>query len=469
MNKEKKLYLSLIIVFILFSLAVFITNYYGETDTRSFTSTAKFFAGSYQAKIRSSHSYLWGFVNFPLVKLFQNYIGFKILNLIILTLIIISIYYISNKKDKKLLFLLLCTPILWYMAPYVNSIQIASLFFLWCYYFIQKYDDDGKISYLIYSGIFFGLAVAFWHAIFFYGIFLIMFFFYDKKVFHLLYYIIAILIGLIPLFILDYYIFVFIFHSLIKNYIGTMSNLLSLGIYSVDATASKTIPVLFVVIVMLPFYVWKLYTKKVFKKHKKVILFLTAALLITLKNPQARYLLLIVPIILIILLKILDKNQIKRLLLISMLVTTLTIISYVVILPAEEIRTKDLIQIDKDYSNELFLIGPYADDYERIAILSWDNNISEFISIQDYELYLNNESSLIERELRFTPIINSRREYWISGGIGKPISDNTDYESINYLIDYGHSCDEIIIDNFILDKHYQILSVYKKAEEITNE
>lgn len=37
--------------------------------------------------------------------------------------------------------------------------------------------------------------------------------------------------------------------------------------------------------------------------------------------------------------------------------------------------------------------------------------------------------------------------------------------SINYAIGYSNS-QKILIDNFILDKEYQILSVYKKQKEI---
>ena len=176
MNKQQKLYLSIGIVFLIFAIATFYTPYYGETDTGSFTSVAKYFGGSYNAKIRSSHSYLWGFVNFPLVELFQSFIGFKIFNLIVLMLIILSVYYISNKKKTSLM-ILIFTPIIWYMAPYINSIQIASLFFLWSYYFIQKYEEKEKLINLFSSGMLFGLAGAFWHAIFFFGVFLVILFF----------------------------------------------------------------------------------------------------------------------------------------------------------------------------------------------------------------------------------------------------------------------------------------------------
>ena len=57
----------------------------------------------------------------------------------------LSIYYISG-KDRKTLLLIVTAPIFWYMAPFINPIQIASLFFLWGYYFISKYDKKEKIS-----------------------------------------------------------------------------------------------------------------------------------------------------------------------------------------------------------------------------------------------------------------------------------------------------------------------------------
>jgi len=472
-----------ILVFLVLILITLSTNYYGSTDINSFTSPAKYFAGMNLAKIRSSHSYLWGFLNFPFVKLFHSFIGFKILNLIILASLIYSVYYIS-RKNKKALFLMLLSPIVWYMAPWVNSIQISSLLFLWCYFFIQKYENLNKLKHLFYSGIFFGLAAIFWHAIFFFGIFLIIFFFYNKKALHLFYYLISIFIGLIPLFILDYFLFGFPFHSLIKNVVGTSSNLLGLGVYSQEACVEKSFFVYLSLFLVIPFYFWFLYKSKYFKKNIKTMLFLTSSLLIVAKNPQIRYLLLIVPIMILNLIKVLDNKQIKKLLIFSAIISLLVVLPYEIQIKyhtnapefgllinnffnweinktfPEDLIKQDLDKISKDYPNKIFVVGNAPDYYQFLADLYWGKSIKEFVSIQDYNLFLKNTSTLTEREVRFSPEnINGRREFWIKGGIGKPLNDDTDYKNINLGIGINEPID---INGFKVIKKYNSLYLSKR-------
>ncbi|PIN95910.1 hypothetical protein COU56_00560 [Candidatus Pacearchaeota archaeon CG10_big_fil_rev_8_21_14_0_10_31_9] len=119
MDKQNKLTRNEIIIFVVvFSLLVLLTiftRFYGTTDIKDYSDVSKFLAGDYSAKIRSSHSYLFGFVHSPLVNLFGNFIVFKITSLVFLLLLIFSVYYISG-KNKKSLWLMLLSPIVWYVA-----------------------------------------------------------------------------------------------------------------------------------------------------------------------------------------------------------------------------------------------------------------------------------------------------------------------------------------------------------------
>ena len=74
--------------FLFLIFLTFLTNFYGHIDITDYASTAKFFAGKYSAKIRSSHSYLFGFIHFPFVFITNNLIIFKITSLLFLFLII---------------------------------------------------------------------------------------------------------------------------------------------------------------------------------------------------------------------------------------------------------------------------------------------------------------------------------------------------------------------------------------------
>ena len=77
---ENKLFISLFLI--AFVLMTLVTNYYGTTDTGDYLDSAKFFAGKYSADVRNTHSYIYGWMNAPFVWLFENFISFKIVNLI---------------------------------------------------------------------------------------------------------------------------------------------------------------------------------------------------------------------------------------------------------------------------------------------------------------------------------------------------------------------------------------------------
>ena len=83
----------------LFSISL-LTTTLNAPDVGDYTGVAKFFAGSLNAKIRSSHSYLYGLIHFPLVSLEKGFILFKITTFFYLTLLILSLYYLIGKNRK---------------------------------------------------------------------------------------------------------------------------------------------------------------------------------------------------------------------------------------------------------------------------------------------------------------------------------------------------------------------------------
>ena len=97
-KNNKKL---IIFIFLFLIILTFSTEYYGQIDINDYSNVAKFFAGNPASKIRRSHSYLFGFMHSQFVAITNNLISFKINSLIFLMLIVLSVYYISN-KDKKL-------------------------------------------------------------------------------------------------------------------------------------------------------------------------------------------------------------------------------------------------------------------------------------------------------------------------------------------------------------------------------
>src|SRR3989344_4266764 len=107
--------LILVVVFFLLFLITILTQFYGNADIGDYADVAKFFAGDYNAKIRSSHSYFYGFMSAPFVKLTKSFILMKIMSLVWLVLLILSTYLISG-KNRKYLLIIITSPIFCYIA-----------------------------------------------------------------------------------------------------------------------------------------------------------------------------------------------------------------------------------------------------------------------------------------------------------------------------------------------------------------
>lgn len=467
-----------IILLILLSLISLLTKFYGPTDSKDYASVAKFFAGEYAAKIRTSHSLLYGFIHAPLIKLFKSFWLMKLTSLLWLALLIISIYYLSGKNRKTLL-LIVASPVVWYIGPWISSIQLSSLLFLWGFFFIRKYEKTLNKKYLFYSGVLFGLSWAFWNSVVFFLFFFIITFFYNKNVNHIALFLISILVGFFPLLIFDYLVYNFPFYSTIKFLFGAYAVTAYGGIYNGTNLLSSSIFSLIIFIIMMPFFSYVLILKKIFSENKRSILFLIFGFAFFLVNPQIRYLLFLWPILIIYLGKNLNDKQFKIQLIIFFVLSLLVVAPYVIqtkystnspefssfiynfgrweinsTSTEELILQEDMQKISSEHSDETFVIGPNDDDYAYLAMIYWGHDVKEFVSIQDYNLYFQNKSDLFEKKIIFRPKIKDRRQIWLGGGIQKNENDNTNYEKIKFAIGVG---EPVNLENFKLVKKYNIL------------
>jgi len=479
--QTKFLILSLFLLFFI-SLS---TQYFGSTDISDYVTPAKYFAGEYQAKLRVSRSYFYGFLSAPFIKL-ADFTGMKIASLIWLSLIILSLYFLTN-KNKRVLYLLITSPVVWYIAPWINPIQATTLFFLWGYFFLQKYeqDEDKKIKNLIFSGLFIGFAGAFWNTTLYFTVLLMLPFFYNKKISTTFIFLMAVLIGLLPRLILDAFLFNFPFYTIMRGFFGTITNVFLGGIRGQHQTSSLPLLKWFLVLAVLPIYFFILYPK-IFKQHKKPMIFITLCLLLILANPQIRYTLFLVPFIILYLYPFLNKKQFKKQIIISLIICLIVLFPYVLqtkynisgkeissfisVFPALyissqnpiEIMRQDLNNISRDFPNQIFVVGNEPDTYQELALIYKQDKIKEFISIEDYKMFFENNSTLFSKSIYFKTNAPIRREIWLSGGLNKNSQDQTDYESITYAISDQETLD---LDNFKLIKKYQILSVFKKSNQ----
>ena len=206
----------IVVAIALMILISLFTRFIGVADIGDYADTAKFFAGDYQAKLRSSHSVLYGLIMSPFVKLTSSFIFLKIASLFWLLLLILSIYYISN-KNKKTLLLIVTAPIVWYIAPWITPASLLAFLFLWGYYFIERFDKQEKTKYLIYSGLLIGFASAIWTTALYLSFFLLISYLYNKKFIFSWIFLLSLFFGILPTLIVDQLLFNFPFYSIVKH------------------------------------------------------------------------------------------------------------------------------------------------------------------------------------------------------------------------------------------------------------
>lgn len=470
-----------LILLIIISIA---TQYYGSTDTGDYSDIAKYLSGTFQAKIRLSHSALYGSIMSPLIKLTKNQIPFKIASLIFLIALIFSVYYTT--KSKKALFLMLFSPIIWYMGPWISPIQLASLLFFWAYYSIKKYKDTEKIRFIWISGILGGLSWAFWDGIMFFIFFLGFAFLYDKKFYHFLVFLFSILIGLLPRLILDQLFFGFSLVGIARYFSNLVIGILYGGMYGQAKEITSFIPVFAPIILALPFipyFVYKLFSKKIWKDNIEIIIFLIPTLLLLIKQTQIRYLLFLVPILIYEIGPKLNINEVKKNILLSLIIILIITTPYIIQIKApledygefssfilnikhlnyanQEEIIENVNKIANEFPNSIFVVGNQNDDYRKLASVYWGKEIKEFVSIEDYNLYLKNESIIFQKSFMPQPTLQDRRQVWISGGINKNKEDKTNYNAIKYTIGIN---EPIQLKEFKFIKQYGSLYLSKKEE-----
>ncbi len=468
----------ILVIFLALVLMTLLTSYYGSTDIGDYLDVAKFFSGDYQADIRSSHSYLYGYLSSFLFALGAPIFIFKLTSLIFLFLMIYSVYRI-NHKSKKTFYLALLSPVVWYLAPWINPIQLASLLLLWSYYFIKKSEEFNKSRNIIISGVLLGFSFAIWDSMLFFGAFFLLAFFFNRKLSFSILFLAAFFIGLAPRLLLDYSLFNFPFYSILKSLFGTVTNIFG-GIYNSQGHTAKTFVTLLSIFLAVPIYYWTLYKPSIFKKYKKEMIFLSLSLLLILGNPQIRYVLVIAPIIFLLLGRELSIKQYKRHILVSSFIILLFILPYIIQIFSFPKNTpndidftsllenkpeftntdflkqisSDLKQIELDYPNQVFIVGNGPDDYALLARVYSGKDIKEFVSIQDYDAWSTNLTTFFEKTFYPTPNINTRRDIWISGGIGLSKSDKTQYQDITLGLSI---LKPLNLDDFAVEKKYNVI------------
>ncbi len=486
MNKLSDKQIIFIAVICLFILAIITVpaDLLDATDVKDYSDTAKFFSGEYKAKHRAAHSITYGLLLSPYVKIADSFFLIKLASVFWLILTIISVYCISGRNRKALLLIIL-SPLVWYMAPWLSPVPAVSLLFLWAVYFLNKSEEDNKYAIIIYAGLLIGLSASLWDSALYFGPIFLISFFYNKKFYTVWMFIIGFVLGLLPRLIIDQIFFNFALYSILKNFFALLSFALYggvyEGIYSVLGYAGYL-----TLLIFIPYYFYILYRKDIFLRNKKTMIFLTLCFILIILNPHIRMLIVLTPIMVLIMSKELNEKQHKRQIICFLILTALVVTPYIVQSTYEtnarnfekflarfpdiefnrpftgQIIQEDLSLIGKEFPHEVFVVGNGRDDYKELAHLYWGDEIEELISIEDYYLFKNNTNIIADKRIGSDASSRFRTEMWIEVVLTKNSNDNTDYESINYAISLDK---ELNIEGFELIKRYKALSIYRKSTQ----
>ncbi|MGV8142504.1 MAG: hypothetical protein ACP5NS_02615 [Candidatus Pacearchaeota archaeon] len=476
LNRNEILFLCVSFILILLTFA---THFYGGADILDYLDSAKFFANDYSAKIRLSHSYAYGLIHSIPVGLTESFIFFKITSLLSLFGIVYSVYRITN-RDKRALWLILLSPIVWYMSPWASPIQLASLIFLWGYFQIKRYDSTSSLKNLIYAGLLIGFSWVFWDGIFFFFPLIILSFFYDKKLAHSIFFIVLIFVGAIPRLALDTILLGSPFIGIIRHFLSSLIFALYGGIYNQGSLSG--IAKFLIVLVFFPIHTYLLARRDVFERNRKSVFFIILSTVIIILNSQIRFILILAPMIFITLIPYLTNKQVKHQLFFSAVIILITITPYIIQVSRDtnitevhsflnvksveitservnDLIVEDLSSISEAYPDEVFIVGDNPDSYRLLANLYWGDSIKEFVSLEDYNLEQSGNYKIFEKVVCNSVIIAERREFCFSSYIRKASNDMTDYNSIKYLLT---SSDSAPLESFKLENSYSYLNLFVK-------
>ncbi len=440
------------IILILFALGLILfaifTTKIGFHDSYEYITIAKNFAGIENVNLFSGHSLMYPLIISIFLKIWPSFIMVKFVN--VLWVFLIAAILLFWLKNKKAFLLFVFSPLTWYVGVQTTPILPASFFFLLAFLFFYKKDIRFN---LIYSGIFFGLACAFYTPMILVAGIFILVYFWKKPLVEIIKYSLALFVGFIPRLLQDYYLFKMPIYSLIR-YFGS-NFIISFGLHpsTPEVLFLSNLGIFLIVLLISPF-LFKIY-KMGFHKDKALVIFLViSGLLFLLKTAKLKYFLILSPIILIILSSRLSEKQIKWHCILSVFLVIFMCWNFFIV-GEDRIIRKDINNIIQEYDVDYIVVGPY--EALKFGVSSWQNQ-PYFVWWQDFTTSLKNETRIRGYDFKFDSKIPLKDKLEISASFNR--FEEKSYE--NYILVTKQEFPEL--SEFRLDKCYEKLCVYQKNE-----
>lgn len=451
----KKRIIATLIIFALF--LVMFNIYATRIDFKDFTqylNVAKEFAGIATSKVRSTPGYAYGFILGQILKLSPALLTAKLFNALWLFLDGVLLYLITKRWSSLLLWMF--SPIVWYMASWISPLMPVSFLLLFAFYNIKLYEKENKKTNLMLSALSLGLASTLWWAAVYISVLFVLSYLSNKKLSLIIFFAMLYSLTFSLRLLLDHYLFSMFFFS---SFRALGSNLLY---HAGEEASKKTLTFVLkqfaLLLVIISPILYKFYRVNPFE-HARDYLFLFLTSILFLVVTQLRYFIVLAPIIIMLITPILSKKEIKLHILLSLILIIFITKPYFGE-TQDSLISLDLKQLEKDYPNELFIVGSDKSPAEQSALLSslyWGNNIKEFVEYEEYRLALKNESTFRSYEFASDSKINDLRK--ISIKLSYLRTDDRNYNDVKLLVIVG---DQEPPKGFKLAKEYEILRVFQK-------
>jgi len=425
-----------LILFVVFSTKI------SFHDTAEYITVAKYLGGTNNFDIFTSHSIIYPFIISLFLKIWPNFIIIRLVNVLWLFLIGVILLYLNKKSFIIFAF----SPLTWIISIQTTPILPASFLFLLSFVFYKK-------NKLILSGIFLGLSFATYTPLVLVALFFILIYFWDRKFKDFVIYLIAFLIGFLPRMIIDYYYFKMPFYTLLR-FFGT-NFIIALGLHpttkNFEMISNLEVLLIFITISPLLFRLYKLN----FKKYKREVLFLMILFfIILLRAALLKYFLIISPIIILFLVKVFDKKDIKWHCILSVIIICVLTWNYF-LFNEDRLIKEDLQNIIKDYDTNYIVTGPF--EAPTLAQFIWEDK-PYFIWWDVYNAELNNQTKLRGYNFEFQSKIPLKDKLEISADFN--IQKNKDYDSF-IMVTKKNDQEFSELKYYKLIKCYQLLCVYE--------
>lgn len=445
MNKKYGLLVLLLFVFGILGFAYFSKQMLFH-DTPEYIANSKILSGYLNEKIDSPHSFIYPVFISYFLKYLPSLFAIKLANILWLVLDAVALLYFF--KSRKALLLLIFSPLLWVVSIQVSPVMPASFFVLLAYGFMKHHERTNKPYSLVLSALSSGLALALYAPVIIFLVFFMLSYFYSKP----LKYLILFLIFMIPTFSLEllssYQITGSAFYSLIRYY-GTNIAVLfgynpgTSGVIGLEAMSYLDL----FLITPLIFLIYRMR----FSEYKKEMLFLVPTILFFVVRGGQKQLFIFAPLILVIFASLIKKKALIMSIIVSMVLVIPLVYPYFQGPDRESIFPEDLKQIREDFPSygNVFSV-------EMLDFYWWDVSWPRFISLEEYNLYLNNETYYKSYKYNPNQDENLMKVVEIEANLKRDSKDLIEQPLL--IVEKGHSP----LPGYELSKCYRLLCVYEQ-------